>query len=75
MYVTSINELFYFTNHMNVKFGLIITAHHFQIRSQRQSETEKECHSFSLIYANGEHSLDLVIFVIFFILEKYYKLK
>jgi len=62
---------------MNVKFeriifGLIITAHHFQIRSQRQNETEKECHSFSLIYANGEHSLDLVIFVIFFILKKYH---
>ncbi|CAL5202789.1 unnamed protein product [Lathyrus oleraceus] len=30
------------------------------IRSQKQSETEKECHSFSLIYANGEHSLDLI---------------
>lgn len=30
------------------------------IRSQRQNETEKECHSFSLIYANGEHSLDLI---------------
>ncbi|KAL4357528.1 hypothetical protein AHAS_Ahas09G0195700 [Arachis hypogaea] len=34
------------------------------IRCQRQNEAEKECHSFSLIYADGEHSLDLVIFVI-----------
>lgn len=47
-------------------FGfIIIMAYHFQIRSQKQSETEKECHSFSLIYANGDHSLDLVIFVIY----------
>ncbi|KAK7302042.1 hypothetical protein RJT34_12921 [Clitoria ternatea] len=30
------------------------------IRSQRQNEPEKECHSFSLIYANGERSLDLI---------------
>ncbi|XP_058787771.1 PH, RCC1 and FYVE domains-containing protein 1-like [Vicia villosa] len=30
------------------------------IRTQKQNETEKECHSFSLIYANGEHSLDLI---------------
>ncbi|KAK2440451.1 Regulator of chromosome condensation (RCC1) family with FYVE zinc finger domain-containing protein [Trifolium repens] len=30
------------------------------IKSQRQNETEKECHSFSLIYANGEHTLDLI---------------
>nr|KYP76012.1 putative E3 ubiquitin-protein ligase HERC2 [Cajanus cajan] len=30
------------------------------IRSQRQNEHEKECHSFSLIYANGERSLDLI---------------
>ncbi|KAL2333184.1 hypothetical protein Fmac_014397 [Flemingia macrophylla] len=29
------------------------------IKSQRQDE-QKECHSFSLIYANGERSLDLV---------------
>ncbi|XLS71952.1 hypothetical protein HN51_028817, partial [Arachis hypogaea] len=29
------------------------------IRCQRQNEAEKECHSFSLIYADGEHSLDL----------------
>ncbi|RZB50643.1 PH, RCC1 and FYVE domains-containing protein 1 isoform D [Glycine soja] len=30
------------------------------IRSQKQNESEKECHSFSLIYANGERSLDLI---------------
>ncbi|KAJ1388172.1 Zinc finger, FYVE/PHD-type [Sesbania bispinosa] len=35
-------------------------APHFQIKSQRQNELEKECHSFSLIYANGERSLDLI---------------
>lgn len=40
-------------------------THCLQIRPQRQNETDKECHSFSLIYANGERSLDLVIFVIY----------
>ncbi|XP_061350338.1 PH, RCC1 and FYVE domains-containing protein 1 [Gastrolobium bilobum] len=30
------------------------------IRSQKQNEPEKECHSFSLIYANGERSIDLI---------------
>lgn len=31
------------------------------IKSQRQrNEPEKECHSFSLIFANGERSLDLI---------------
>ncbi|KAL1365428.1 hypothetical protein HN51_013456 [Arachis hypogaea] len=30
------------------------------IRCQRQNEAEKECHSFSLIYADSEHSLDLI---------------
>ncbi|KAF7816297.1 PH, RCC1 and FYVE domains-containing protein 1 isoform X1 [Senna tora] len=29
-------------------------------RSRRQSHTEMDCHSFSLIYANGERSLDLI---------------
>ncbi|KAK4274984.1 hypothetical protein QN277_018134 [Acacia crassicarpa] len=30
------------------------------IRSQRLSQFVKDCHSFSLIYANGERSLDLI---------------
>ncbi|XP_054818379.1 PH, RCC1 and FYVE domains-containing protein 1-like [Prosopis cineraria] len=30
------------------------------IRPQRQSQPEKDCHSFSLIYANGQRSLDLI---------------
>ncbi|KAI4307707.1 hypothetical protein L6164_030865 [Bauhinia variegata] len=30
------------------------------VRPQRQNQPEKECHSFSLIYSNGERSLDLI---------------
>lgn len=33
-----------------------------QVTFQRQLQPEKDCHSFSLIYAHGERSLDLVIF-------------
>ncbi|KAF7831165.1 PH, RCC1 and FYVE domains-containing protein 1 isoform X1 [Senna tora] len=30
------------------------------IKSQKQNQNGKECHSFSLMYANGERSLDLI---------------
>ena len=54
---------------MNTVKNHVLIAHmanNFQIRSQRQNEQPvKECHSFSLVYANGERSLELVIFVIY----------
>lgn len=34
-----------------------------QVSFRRQLEPERECQSFSLVYAHGERSLDLVILV------------
>ncbi|MED6159053.1 hypothetical protein PIB30_038748 [Stylosanthes scabra] len=46
--------------HLRLSSVLKIIQGQGNIRCQRQNEAEKECHSFSLIYADSESSLDLI---------------
>ncbi|KAI4299662.1 hypothetical protein L6164_033097 [Bauhinia variegata] len=46
--------------HLRLTAVTKIIQGHGNIRPQRQNQPEKECHSFSLIYSNGERSLDLI---------------